>query len=212
MELYIDETKVDIDLPASEPLENVLRHSQTKLYESGRLVVGLRCDGNEVPADEMADTLRRQVSSFERLDVVTSTKYDLVAEAMDQAAVSLTQTEEACQRVADGLTEGKTSESMRALGDCLSVWQQIHEAIGKSIAMLEIDPQTALVGGEPLVDVVNKPMVVLLRVKEALQSQDHVLLADTLKYEFSEVAQQWQDVIANILGQAQSSLQSGDAS
>ncbi len=212
MELYIDETRVDIDLPASEPLENVLRHSQAKLYEAGRLVVGLRCDGTEVPADEMADTLKRQASSFERLDVVTSTKYDLVADAMDQAAVSLTQTEEACQQIADGLSEGKTSESMRALGDCLSVWQQIHEAIGKSIAMLEIDPQTALVGGEPLVDVVNKPMVVLLRVKEALQSQDHVLLADTLKYEFSEMAQQWQDVIANIQGRAQSSVQSGDAS
>jgi len=212
MELYIDETKVDIDLPASEPLENVLRHSQAKLYEAGRLVVGLRCDGNEVPADEMADTLKRQASSFERLDVLTSTKYDLVADAMDQAAVSLTQTEEACQRIADGLTEGKTSESMRALGDCLSVWRQIHEAIGKSIAILEIDPRTALVGGEPLVDVVNRPMDVLLRVKEALQSQDHVLLADTLKYEFSEVAQQWQDVIASILGRAQSPVQSGDAS
>ena len=212
MEIYIDETKVDIDLPTSEPLENVLRRSQTKLYESGRLVVGIRCDGNEVPADEMADTLKRQASSFERLDVVTSTKYDLVAEAMDQAAVSLTQTEEACQRIADGLSEGKTAESMRALGDCLSVWQQIHEAIGKSIAMLEMDAQTTLVGGERLVDVVNKPMVVLLRVKEALQSQDHVLLADTLKYEFSEVAQQWQDVIANVQGQAISSVQSGDAS
>lgn len=212
MELYIDETKVDIDLPASEPLENVLRHSQAKLYEAGRLVVGLRCDGNEVPADEMADTLKRQASSFERLDVLTSTKYELVADAMDQAAVSLTQTEEACRRIADGLTEGKTSESMRALGDCLSVWRQIHEAIGKSIAILEIDPRTALVGGEPLVDVVNRPMDVLLRVKEALQTQDHVLLADTLKYEFSEVAQQWQDVIANIQGRAQSPVQSGDAS
>ncbi len=212
MELYIDETKVEIGLPASEPLENVLRHSQVKLYEAGRLVIGLRCDGNDVPAHEMADTLRRQASSFERLDVVTSTKYDLVAEAMDQAAVSLTQTEEACQRIADGLSEGKTAESMRALGDCLSVWQQIHEAIGKSIAMLEMDAQTTLVGGERLVDVVNKPMVVLLRVKEALQSQDHVLLADTLKYEFSEVAQQWQDVIANIQGRAQSCVQSGDAS
>ena len=78
--------------------------------------------------------------------------------------------------------------------------------------MLEIDPQTALVGGEPLVDVVNKPMAILLRVKEALQSQDHVLLADTLKYEFSEVAQQWQDVIANIQGRAQSSVQNDDAS
>ncbi|MCH8150274.1 MAG: hypothetical protein IH987_20240, partial [Planctomycetes bacterium] len=198
MELYIDETKVDIDLPASEPLENVLRHSQTKLFEAGRLVIGLRCDGNEVPADEMADTLKRQASSFERLDVVTGTKYDLVADAMDQAAVSLTQTEEACQQIADGLTEGKTSESMQALNDCLSVWKQIHEAIGKSITMLEIDPQTTLVGGEPMVAVVNKPMGVLLRVKEALQSQDHVLLADTLKYEFSEVAQQWQDVIASI--------------
>ena len=54
-------------------------------------------------------------------------------------------------------------------------------------------------------------MVVLLRVKEALQSQDHVLLSDTLKYEFSEVAQQWQDVIASIQERAQSPVPSGDA-
>ena len=210
MELYIDDTKVDIDPRASDRLEDVLRQEQIKLYESGRLVVALRCDGNEVPAGEMADILERQTSSFDRLDVLTSTKFDLVVDAMDQAAISLTQTEEACQRIADGLSEGKTEESMLAFGDCLSVWQQIHEAISKSIAILAIDPQRMLVGGVPLVDVINKPMVVLLRVKEALQSQDHVLLADTLKYEFSEVVQQWQDVIVNVQGQAQSALQDAE--
>lgn len=205
MELYIDDNQVAIEDMARQTLESVLRHAQENLCPPGRMVVGIRHEGKEIPAAELAGTLQEQASTFSRLDLITSTRDVVVVDAMDQASVALTQTEEACRRVADGLAEGKVAESMQALGDCLSVWQQIHEAITKSTQMMELDCETTLVNGEPLVEYANKPMGVLLRVKEALQAQDHVLLADTLKYEFSEVADQWRDVIARIQAEADTS-------
>lgn len=205
MELYIDDNQVAIEDMARQTLESVLRHAQENLCPPGRMVVGIRHEGKEIPAAELAGTLQEQASTFSRLDLITSTRDVVVVDAMDQASVALTQTEEACRRVADGLAEGKVAESMQALGDCLSVWQQIHEAITKSTQMMELDCETTLVNGEPLVEYANKPMGVLLRVKEALQAQDHVLLADTLKYEFSEVADQWRDVIARIQAETDTS-------
>jgi len=202
MELYIDDSPVVIDDIARQTLESVLRHAQERFCTPDRMVVGIRHEGEEIPAGELAGTLQKPASTFSRLDVVTNTKDELVADAMDQASVALTQTEEACRRIADGLAEGKVAESMQALGNCLSVWQQIHEAITKSTQMLDMDSETTLINGEPIGEFANKPMGVLLRVKEALQTQDHVLLADTLKYEFCEVADLWRDVIARIEAEA----------
>ncbi len=74
--------------------------------------------------------------------------------------------------------------------------------------MMDLDCETTLINGEPLTEFANKPMGVLLRVKEALQTHDHVLLSDTLKYEFAEVADQWRDVIARIQAEAKTADES----
>ena len=92
---------------------------------------------------------------------------------------------------------------MEALGQCMAVWQQIHDAVSKSIQMLQVDPEQMGINAERLIDVIAKPKEVLLQVKEALESQDHVLLADTLKYEFGDVAQQWHAVIGRIRQEAE---------
>ena len=203
MELFIDECRTDLKGPVSGTLEEVLRQVQSGLCPPGRLVVAVHCDGEAIPANDMAATLKKPISSFERLEVFTSTPGELVAETMAQASVSLAQTEAECQQVADCLAEGRTAAGMEALGQCMTVWQQIHDAVGKSIQMLEMDPEQMDINAERLIDVIAKPKEVLLQIKEALESRDHVLLADTLKYEFSDVAQQWHAVIGRIRQEAE---------
>ena len=203
MELFIDERRTDPEGPVTGTLEEILRQVQSGLVTPGRLLVSVRCDGEAIPANDMAATLKRPISSFERLEVFTSTPGELVADTMEQATVSLTQTEAACQQVADYLAEGNTAAGMEALGQCMTVWQQIHDAVGKSIRLLQVDPEQMEVNAERLIDIIARPKEVLLQIKEALESQDHVLLADTLKYEFSDVARQWHAVIGRIRQEAE---------
>ena len=212
MELFIDDHQVDAESVGDGTLGDALRHVQATLCSPGRLVVSLRCDGQDIPAGEMAGTLNQPVSSFQQLQISTSTQGDLVQETMTQAATSLSRTEAECDRIADCLTEGKTAEAMEALGNCMAVWQQIHDGVSKSVQLLQLDVTQMEIGGEPLIDLIARPKDVLLQVKQALECQDHVLLADTLKYEFSDVIREWHAVLTTIRTYAEPRQASTDAS
>ncbi len=198
MQLYVDDKQVEDEPAVAGTLEDALRHVQDEVCALGRLVIGVRVDGEDVPGDVMVETLKKEVPSVARLDVFTSTKERLVTDAMAQASTSLTETEASAQRVADMLVEGKTTEATKELGQCLHIWQQIHEAVGKSILMLELDPERTTISDEPLSAMISKPKDVLLQVRDALRVSDLVLLADILKYEFAEVTDTWHAIISRI--------------
>ena len=67
------------------------------------------------------------------------------------------------------LVEGKTDEAVKELGDCLRIWQQIHEAIAKSIELLGVDPDKLMVRDETLMDAIGRPKNVLLQIRDALR-------------------------------------------
>jgi hypothetical protein len=84
----------------------------------------------------------------------------------------------------------------------VATWQQIHEAVSKSIHMLELDIDATMVDDRTLAEVITKPRNALAQIKDALQSQDHVLLADVLQYEFHDVAADWHTVLASLIDAA----------
>ncbi len=161
-----------------------------------RLVVQLRCDGQEVSGEIMAEALSRRTSKVFRLDVFTATRHSLVHDAMTQASVSLQETEQECRRVADLLSQGRTQEGMDSFGECLRTWQQINLAVTRSIEILRLDAERLTIRDEPLVDVIGKPKQILMQVRDALAAQDFVMLADVLQYELAEVTEQWYAVLA----------------
>ena len=203
MEVFVDDNLLDAAFVGDDTVEDVLRHVQLNLCPDGRMVTGIRCDGEEVNSDAIPNTLRKPASAFERIEVFVDTKGALVADAMSQAAVSLRQTEAACEQVAGLLTEGKTAEGIKALSACVGAWQQIHEAVAKSIQMLELDIERIMINDHPLIDVIKKPKDVLVQIRDALQAKDHVLLADVLQYELEEVLRQWQTIVARIREEAE---------
>ena len=203
MEIIVDDNKLDANFAGDGTVEDALWHVQSNLCPPGRMVIGLRCDGEDVPANAMQDTLSKHVSQFERLEVFTDTKSTLVAEAMVQAAASLEATEERCRRVAELLTEGKTTEAIEGLSKCVGTWQQINEAVSKSVQMLELDVENTRINDRPMIEFIKGPAAALLQIKDALQAQDHVLLADVLQYEFAEATDQWQEVLSRLQAEAE---------
>ena len=198
MQILIDGKEVSGAFVAEKTLRDALLHVQSHLCPEDHIVVAVRCDDQEIPREQMEETLDRPAASFRKVEITTSTPARLVADAMSQASSALDETEESCRKVAQMLTAGQTVEAARLFGECLRIWQQIHEAVSKSIRMLQLDPSTVTVRDESLMDVVAKPRDVLLQVRQALQAQDHVLLADLLQYEFADVTEQWHALIARL--------------
>ncbi|MEK7732006.1 MAG: hypothetical protein AAB363_09140, partial [Planctomycetota bacterium] len=186
MDLFVDDKKVDDDRVVGGTLAETLHDVQANCCPPPRILVGFRCDGNEVVGAAMASTLCRPAGSFELLEVFTSTREDLVADAMNQASASLEETEGVTQNVAELLMEGKAVEGIARLGECLRIWQQIHDAVAKSLELLRLNPEQVTVRDEPLLTALERPKDVLLQIKGALQAHDHVLLADILQFEFAD--------------------------
>jgi len=203
VDVFVNDNQADSGFTIGGTVEDALRHVQANLCAPGHVVVSVRCDGQGLSGEAMAAALQKPASSFERLDVFTDTKEALVSDAMGNALASLTETDAACRRVAELLTEGKTVEAAETLSDCLSIWQQIHVAVARSIEILRLDPEQIRVDGEPLTELIGKPREVLLQVKEALQARDHVLLADILQYEFQEVTGRWHDIATRLRDEAE---------
>lgn len=202
MELFVDEKKMDAESLTAGTVEETLRQVQARLCEPGQMVVRVRCNGEDVPPGEMEPTMREASSAFDKLEVFTSTRAALVNEAMQQASATLEQTGDECTSIATAINEGRTTDAIDSLRDCLGVWQQIHEATCRSIELLELDPTKTEVDGEPLEKLITGPKEVLLQIKQALVAQDYVLLADVLRYEFDDVITQWQRLITHLEQQA----------
>ncbi len=195
MEIFLDDHPRETTFAEDDTLQDVLVLIQANMCTPGDVVIAVRCDGRDIPSTDMADVLQRRVSSVQRLEVFTGTRHQLVLDAMEQASVCLADTDAECQRVAGLLTEGNVVEAAEALGGCLRVWQQIHDAVAKSIEMLQLSAEQTTVHEEPLVSLLSRPKEVLLQVRDALRVSDYVLLADILQYEFHEVTQKWQAII-----------------
>ncbi len=202
MELFVDDHPVDAAFVGEGTVEDALRHVQTELCGEGRMVIGVRCDGRDVFADAMVETLRQKADSFQRVEVFTGTKWRLVSDAMGQASACLSETEGACRQAAELLTQGRTAEGTQTLAQCLRVWQQIHDALAKSLAMLEVDPDEITINDIPLHEFFEKPRDVLLEVRKALEARDNVMLADVLQYEFPQVTENWHALINHLKARA----------
>jgi hypothetical protein len=203
VEVFVDDKKVAEAFPGGGAVEDALHHVQATLCAPGQVVVGLRCDGEVISNGAMGAILRKPASSFERLEVFTGDRKALVIDAMGQASACLTETAGECRHVADLLTEGRIAEGAEVLGECLRIWQQIHEGVARSIEMLQLDPAGMAINGEPMVDVISRPKEALLQVRDALRAQDYVLLADLLQYEFQEVTDRWHSILTKIRREAE---------
>lgn len=203
VEIFVDERLIEGDAAAFGTIEEILMHVQSEHCGPDQLVVGVRGDGHEIPAAAMTDALRRPASTFTRLEITTGSRFQLVEDAMTDASACLAETETACQGVAELLTEGRTVEAIKTLGECLRVWQQVHDAVLKSVEMLRINAEHTDIGAGNLIDAIAQPREILLQVRDALQNRDHVLLADLLRYEFSEVTDKWHSVLGRLRREAE---------
>ena len=193
--VYIDDHLIDGRELANGTIEDAVRHAQANHCSADRLVVSLKCDGQDVSPAQMDLTLRRRAGEVQRLEILTGSRRDLVTEALALASASLEQTVAACQKAGELVVQGNMAEGIEELGQCTSAWQQIHQAIFQSINLLGPAARNLTIGDRTLDDLLEDPRDALLQVKKALVAQDHVLLADVLQYEFTDALEIWRTLL-----------------
>jgi len=203
LDLFVDGIQVNDNGVVMGTLAETLRGVQASYCPSPRILIGFRCDGADVSVEAMAATLSRPAGSFELLEVFTSTREELVVRAMNHASASLEESEGVMQNIAELLTEGKAVEGIERLDECLGAWQQVHDAVVKSLEWLNLNSEEVMVRDVSLQSALDRPKEVLLQIKSAMHAQNHALLADVLQFEFAEVTEMWHTMIARIRQEAE---------
>ena len=191
MELYLDDERADIKAGPEVTLDDLLDEIKQTLVGTGRIIVGIRCDGNDVTGEVFQENLAKPSNAFERIDMHSAESRTLVGEALDTVGILLDEGTQAAAEVVDLLSSGKLAEAMPKLGDCCQTWGQIHQAICNSALMLGLDLNTFQVDGQPLPEILAVPADKLRQLKEVVEARDFVLLSDILNYEFCEAVESW---------------------
>ncbi len=203
MEVFVDDQPHPIDVSASQTVGHVLDQILQQARAAGRAVLSIRIDGAEVDGEELERVLADKTDAYTRLDFVTGMAADLAVDALSRVQAMLMSLQPVGEQAVEKLNQGQTAEAMELLGHYFDGWRQAHQAISQSAQLLNVDLAAISVDGAPVNELFQQAVEQLGQLKDALESKDHVTVADILSYEFGETTERWIKLVEAVKNTAQ---------
>jgi len=193
MGVMIDDSSLDTQSLGLVTVGDVLGH----VTRDQRLVVQLTIDGKEPDLNQI-DSIRRclirdHVVFMETADPAQVAR-DVLEEVDHQLVTARTHSDDAVKL----LRQGVYNEALKRLSTCFGAWSMARDSLDKVSRLMKIDLNTMQYDGSSMGEVVQNFADQLTRIREALESRDYVMLADTLNYDMQPVARRWSGAIESI--------------
>lgn len=194
---YLDGLQIT-DLPgrSGTTVAELLDEVRRRVQKAGRLLLGIRVDGDDVLADQLDHVLPRAAAEYRRLDFVSAEPRALAIDILNQAREAFSITRRVRESIADRITAGQTADAMADLAQCFSIWSQTNDAVAKTATLLGIELESIEASGRAAGEWISEITTRLRDLKKTLESGDLVLLADILRFELTETLEAWDDVMA----------------
>jgi len=196
MSIYLDDRQLPVDaLAADATVAQVLDLARAEAARTGTLIVGLRCDHNPVPAEQIEELLAQPAGGYQRIDLLTGRPKELVLEALEQTRSAFAQTFASLKRASDDISAGRIGEAMRSLSDCISTWVSAHQAVVQSANLMQMSFDQLQFNGQPASVWLERLASRLSDLRTAIEARDHVQLGDILRYELDETLREWEQML-----------------
>ncbi|MBB6428412.1 hypothetical protein [Algisphaera agarilytica] len=195
MQVILDEQTVELDGPS---LGELLHAARKRLADGGRVVVEIAVDGHKLDDKQITDRQGEDVSAMS----VAFTSADpkaLAVETLEQVRSRLTDAEEDQKEAADLLQRDQKQNALQKVGSSIEAWLQVQQAVLQSTVLLGINLDDLSVDGEPAHALTTQAVERLNDVKEFIQADDTVALADSLEYEWPETTAKWHTLIDELI-------------
>lgn len=156
-----------------------------------RMVVAVQLNGEALLDDSLGDALAQPLREEDQVDFQTAEPPVLAAQALCDVADQLVKSGEDSGRIADLLHAGSTSEAVLAFGKALRVWATAQHTIAQCGMLLGTKLTEHQVDGRPLDAHLSELADKLRELRDALEAQDLVLLADMIQFELPDMSTQW---------------------
>ncbi|MEM1107148.1 MAG: hypothetical protein AAGH99_00470 [Planctomycetota bacterium] len=195
MQVTMDEQSIDLTGPS---LGELLDAARQRLADGGRVVVEVAIDGHKLDEQQITD---RQGEDVAGLDVrfTSADPKSLAVETLEQVRGRLNDAEESQKEAADLLQRDQTQNALKKVGESIEAWLQVQQAVLHSTVLLGVNLDEVRVGDEPAYALTTQALDRLTDVKEFIQAQDTVALADALEYEWPETTAKWYTLIDELI-------------
>lgn len=194
--VFLDDQALQLDsLTPDATVADLLNLAKDRLGGTGAVLVGLRRDQVDVPADELEKMLRQPVSDFTGLQLLSDRPERIVLEALRQVRAAFVDTFAEIQSATELLAVGKVTGAMQTLAVCVEVWGRTHTAIIQAGLLISIDFDELEIGGHRIAHWLGELAAKLRDLKAAVEARDLVLLGDILRYELDDTLQQWERML-----------------
>lgn len=187
MQILIDDQAYAMTGPATQSVGE-LANEVCKSSQSGeaRFVIGLRCNGQSIPQDQLATVLATPAGQFDRLEFQTQPVAALVRSTLEQALLVIEDSTLAREKAADLLAEGQNAAAMQELQKFLEAWKQIQQTLMVVSSVLHIDLDACSAGETRLTAVLESLKTQFGELRNAMAQGDFVVVGDVLRYELAE--------------------------
>ena len=195
MSIYLDDEPIQLD---GQDLAALLAAANDHAALSGRMVVQVLVDGQPITADDLQQAADVGVLDRE-IRLYTAQPAELAGEALEQARDHLGQARELQAQAAELLQQDDASDALRKVADLIDIWLQTQQAVLQTTTLMRIDLDQLTVQDEPVPALIEQMIDRLKEMKQAITDRDTVALADTLEYEWPQLAQRWDDLITVLI-------------
>ena len=206
MPTYIDDQPVSLPGPS---LKELLDAARARLAEPdpaatsarrgpGRVVVEILLDGEKLDPDTLAARGGEDMSDHE-IRMNTADPARLAVDTLEQVRGRLADAATAQKQAATLLQQDQAQAGYEMVGGSVAAWLQVQQAVLHTAMLLGINLDELKVGDQPAHEVTQRSLEQLETVKEHLQAQDPVGLADSLAYEWPELTDQWFGLIDTLI-------------
>ena len=168
--------------------------------DRGRLIVDVTVDGSHLSEADLTSA-QQQTRSARIVRLVSADPVELVRQTLDDAREALAEADGLQREAAELLQSDERTVSMDKLGEAISIWLCVQEAVIKGTQLIGLDLDAECTDGEQdIPDAIHRLKERLNALRRALQDRDEIGLADTLLYEFPQVIEQWQKLLGDLQG------------
>lgn len=188
-----------LECPACATLSDNLEWVRTALAARGRVLVKVQVDGAWLSGPALVERSREPMGDA-TVRCESEDRGELARRTLAKLWAVVTSLREQHASVANEFQSGRTVPANAQFIGIIQGWQQVYEAFGSLVKMLNLDLSTLSAGEIPALRLVASFQHQLQELAAAVRTQDTVLLADMLQYEMEATVSDFQKLLAATLG------------
>ena len=167
-----------------------------------RLIVDVRLGPKSLKGDEL-DACQSQPIGDDDLHLYSANPKELATDTLEQIRIVLSEASGTLQEAADLLQRDEVASAMAMVAESISTWMQTQQAVQRSAALVGVDLEQMTVDGAPVRVITDGILTQLRELKQLLQDNDTVGLADSLAYEWPQRLESWDRLVEALIDEIQ---------